>query len=101
MLFDILNVFLLLKISKPDTNQLTNLTSFEYTGLSSKTFYENLYQDYGRDYTTASGQMVDFAAVFGVLFTGVTGVMAGANMSGKLHFFVTDSMLSQTEQNLR
>lgn len=73
----------MLKIPKPDTNQLTNQSMFDYTGLSSKTFYENLYQDYGRDYTTNTGQMVDFASVFGVLFTGVTGVMAGANMSGK------------------
>ncbi|XP_026317177.1 solute carrier family 12 member 9 isoform X2 [Hyposmocoma kahamanoa] len=72
------------EIPKPDTNQLTNQTFFNYTGLSSKTFYENLYQDYGRDYTTNTGQMVDFASVFGVLFTGVTGVMAGANMSGEL-----------------
>ncbi|XP_059047097.1 solute carrier family 12 member 9 [Achroia grisella] len=72
------------EIEKPDTNQLVNATNFTYTGLSSKTFYENLYPEYGRDYTTTNGDMVDFASVFGVLFTGVTGVMAGANMSGEL-----------------
>ncbi|XP_052753098.1 solute carrier family 12 member 9 [Galleria mellonella] len=72
------------EIEKPDTNQLVNDTNFTYTGLSSATFYENLYPDYGRDYTTTNGDMVDFASVFGVLFTGVTGVMAGANMSGEL-----------------
>lgn len=71
------------EIEKPDTNQLVNATNFTYTGLSSATFYENLYPDYGRDYTTTNGDMVDFASVFGVLFTGVTGVMAGANMSGE------------------
>ncbi|KAJ8705378.1 hypothetical protein PYW07_011205 [Mythimna separata] len=72
------------QILKPDTNHIVdaNTTSFPYTGLNSTTLYENLYPQYGRDYTTADGQMVDFASVFGVLFTGVTGVMAGANMSG-------------------
>lgn len=71
-------------IPKPDTNHLVNITGFTYTGLNSTTLYDNLYPAYGRDYTTTDGQMVDFASVFGVLFTGVTGVMAGANMSGEL-----------------
>ncbi|CAH1643998.1 unnamed protein product [Spodoptera littoralis] len=71
-------------ILKPDTNHLVNITGFIYTGLNSTTLYDNLYPAYGRDYTTTDGQMVDFASVFGVLFTGVTGVMAGANMSGEL-----------------
>ncbi|CAG5058320.1 unnamed protein product [Parnassius apollo] len=72
------------QIEKPDTNQLVNVTHFNYTGLSSETLYSNLYSQYGRDYTTTDGEWVDFASVFGVLFTGVTGVMAGANMSGEL-----------------
>ncbi|XP_050685118.1 solute carrier family 12 member 9 isoform X2 [Leptidea sinapis] len=71
-------------IEKPDTNHLVNDTHFSYTGLNMATFYENLYPQYGRDYTTDDGELVDFASVFGVLFTGVTGVMAGANMSGEL-----------------
>ncbi|KAG6458835.1 hypothetical protein O3G_MSEX011076 [Manduca sexta] len=71
-------------VDKPDTNHLINDTTLSYTGLSSATLVSNLYPSYGRDYTTSDGQMVDFASVFGVLFTGVTGVMAGANMSGEL-----------------
>ncbi|CAH0764721.1 unnamed protein product [Diatraea saccharalis] len=72
-------------IEKPFTNHLVNVTTFNYTGLSGQTFSENLYPDYGKDYTTdTDGSMIDFASVFGVLFTGVTGVMAGANMSGEL-----------------
>ncbi|XP_068624679.1 solute carrier family 12 member 9 [Battus philenor] len=71
-------------IDKPDMNQLVNATQFAYTGLSAATLRGNLYADYARDYTTSIGERVDFASVFGVLFTGVTGVMAGANMSGEL-----------------
>ncbi|XP_041983839.1 solute carrier family 12 member 9 isoform X2 [Aricia agestis] len=71
-------------IDRPSSNSISNITNFTYTGLSMETFKENLYQDYGRDYNTPNGDMVDFASVFGVLFTGVTGVMAGANMSGEL-----------------
>ncbi|KPJ05587.1 Solute carrier family 12 member 9 [Papilio xuthus] len=71
-------------IEKPDTNELVNTTSFQYTGLSKETLYSNIYPSYGRDYSTTAGDRVDFASVFGVLFTGVTGVMAGANMSGEL-----------------
>ncbi|KAL0809969.1 hypothetical protein ABMA28_010817 [Loxostege sticticalis] len=73
-----------LSIAKPDTNLISNETFFNYTGLSTETFMENLYPSYGKDYTTSDGAMVDFASVFGVLFIGVTGVMAGANMSGEL-----------------
>ncbi|GBP00487.1 Solute carrier family 12 member 9 [Eumeta japonica] len=69
----------------PDTNKIAlNMTNATYTGLNKSTLLENLYPEYGIDYTTANGEMVDFASVFGVLFTGVTGVMAGANMSGEL-----------------
>ncbi|XP_073958686.1 solute carrier family 12 member 9 isoform X2 [Choristoneura fumiferana] len=69
---------------RPDSNHLSNTSAFNYTGLSSATLTSNLYPQYGWDYSTANGDMVDFASVFGVLFTGVTGVMAGANMSGEL-----------------
>lgn len=58
----------------------TNITRF--TGLSLETLNSNTYSNYTLDYTT--GLPTDFATVFGVFFTGVTGVLAGANISGDL-----------------
>lgn len=53
-----------------------------YTGLSSQTLQNNLWSNYSQDYSSAGDPSVNFAIVFGVLFSGVTGIMAGANMSG-------------------
>lgn len=74
------------KVDIPPENSLINRTEFpflNYTGLSMETFKDNLGPSYGQDYTS-DGNYVNFAIVFGVLFSGVTGIMAGANMSGDL-----------------
>ncbi|MCL4130262.1 UNVERIFIED_CONTAM: hypothetical protein GTU68_039919 [Idotea baltica] len=71
-----------IEVPIPTNNENFMNTTGNYTGLSSHTFRENLYPDFVEDYTT--GNMVDFATVFSVLFSGVTGIMAGANMSGEL-----------------
>uniref|UniRef100_A0A2M4A833 Solute carrier family 12 member 9 n=1 Tax=Anopheles triannulatus TaxID=58253 RepID=A0A2M4A833_9DIPT len=67
----------------PHENHLVNFTSAWYTGLQADTLWANLYSNYTKDYTS-NGNQVNFAVVFGVLFSGVTGIMAGANMSGEL-----------------
>lgn len=67
----------------PKDNHLHNTTfKTAFTGLNSATFHKNLLPDYSIDYTTNT--QTDFATVFGVFFTGVTGVLAGANISGDL-----------------
>uniref|UniRef100_U5ENZ6 Solute carrier family 12 member 9 n=1 Tax=Corethrella appendiculata TaxID=1370023 RepID=U5ENZ6_9DIPT len=76
-----------MKVEIPLDNTLvqnaTNRTFGNYTGLSIETLKSNLYANYGKDYSS-NGNEVNFAIVFGVLFSGVTGIMAGANMSGEL-----------------
>lgn len=67
----------------PHENNYTNLTTGLYTGLSLETLQLNLHSNYSGDYTS-DGTLTNFASVFGVLFSGVTGIMAGANMSGEL-----------------
>ncbi|CAH1961810.1 unnamed protein product [Acanthoscelides obtectus] len=54
-----------------------------YTGLRGSTLHDNWWPQYAKDYT-ANDELVTFSTVFGVLFSGVTGIMAGANMSGEL-----------------
>lgn len=77
-------LFISSQVPIPDTNTLIQNGSHvaNYTGLQYTTFESNLWPQYGKDYT-AHGSLVNFASVFGVLFSGVTGIMAGANMSGK------------------
>ncbi|KAK3858599.1 hypothetical protein Pcinc_035222 [Petrolisthes cinctipes] len=77
----------------PSSNPMVNDTvhpNGTYTGFSSHTLDNNIWPSYYRDYTTCDGddyascQFVTFALTFGVLFSGVTGIMSGANMSGEL-----------------
>ncbi|XP_062504053.1 solute carrier family 12 member 9-like [Corticium candelabrum] len=53
-----------------------------YTSWSVKTFDDNLQSEYEQDYSTCI--ITNFRVIFSVLFNGVTGIMAGANMSGDL-----------------
>lgn len=70
-----------------------------YTGLNMTTLHNNLYANYSRDYTSSNiVSVIDFATVFGVLFSGVTGIMAGANMSGKIYILKDKSNNSLTKK---
>lgn len=63
----------------PDENHIvqnaTHPVNYTYYGLYNgfETLKDNLYEDYGKDYS-ADGSQVTFAIVFGVLFSGVTGM---------------------------
>ena len=66
-----------------------------FTGLTtSATLYGNLWPSYGQDYTSPDGALVSFATVFGVLFSGVTGIMAGAGFLLYCIFVLCDTRLT-------
>ncbi|XP_064642404.1 solute carrier family 12 member 9-like isoform X2 [Lineus longissimus] len=68
-------------------NETTNLTLCgNYTGLKPQTFAENTFENYTIDYSQGDiqGKPLSFVAVFAILFSSVTGIMNGANMSGEL-----------------
>ena len=74
-----------LDIIVPHENSIFNHTLHNttlFTGLSFETFYDNLKPHFTIDYST--NKQTNFAMIFGVLFSGVTGIMAGANISGEL-----------------
>lgn len=81
-----------LQVPIPEGNSLVQNSTYHvngsYTGLLTQTLHENLYPDYGKDYTS-NGSPVFFSTVFGVLFSGVTGIMAGANMSGNSYLSIS------------
>ncbi|XP_078616081.1 solute carrier family 12 member 9-like isoform X2 [Branchiostoma floridae x Branchiostoma japonicum] len=76
-----MNISLINSIPNPDiTNQTINHSM--YTAFNVETARENLWPDFGTDYST--GTIMNFATVFAIMFNGCTGIMAGANMSGDL-----------------
>ncbi|WKX96227.1 hypothetical protein Q1695_012573 [Nippostrongylus brasiliensis] len=66
----------------PMVVQLNQTLTANYTGFSFHTLGGNLFPNYTMDYTTE--RQTDFALMFAIIFSGVTGLMAGANMSGEL-----------------
>ena len=72
------------------TGNLTNNLTGSFVGISSNSYeginqllQANLLGGYDRDCSNSEAE-VDFFTVFGVVFSGVTGIMAGANLSGEL-----------------
>ncbi|KAI6197106.1 hypothetical protein M3Y94_01185800 [Aphelenchoides besseyi] len=69
----------------PDSEKLVDFNqtiTAAYTSFAFSTFKENFFSNYTFDYTT--GKSTNFASNFAIIFSGVTGLMAGANVSGEL-----------------
>ncbi|RXG61110.1 Solute carrier family 12 member 9 [Armadillidium vulgare] len=71
-----------IEIPFPEENEANSNLTGTYTGLSLDTLQDNLYPNLTLDYT--SGRNISFATIFSVIFSGVKGIMNGANMSGEL-----------------
>ncbi|XP_059160463.1 solute carrier family 12 member 9-like isoform X2 [Physella acuta] len=69
-------------VQLPSTNE--NYPGFNgtYTGLRASTFRENLASNFTTDYST--NKEMSYGTVFSILFSSVTGILNGANMSGEL-----------------
>jgi len=94
----VVSFFLDTSVSIPYNVTMTNATANwtetihgTFTGLTNNTlsgvydlWTSNLYPHYTMDCQDHSAPAPGFFNVFGVLFSGVTGIMAGANMSGEL-----------------
>ena len=55
---------------------------FGFTGYSAETFTKNLHSDYHDN--SENPKEINFFTLFGVFFPAVTGIVAGANLSGDL-----------------
>jgi len=77
-----------LDIDVPPLNTIKSPnTTLVYSGFSRQTLEDNLYPSFKPDYSVAADPLAPsetMSTVFGVLFNGCTGIMAGANMSGDL-----------------
>jgi len=63
----------------------TGLTINSWSGVT-ELFRQNLFPHYTMDCHDHTAEPPTFFTVFGVLFSGVTGIMAGANLSGELKY---------------